>query len=447
MRKKLTAAHAAAWLLGGATFAVSGVALADNPACPVNANTVYISGSSAFAPVYQGLVNAFGGAIEIVGFTPGSCEGLDDVLKPQPETVTSATVYAAGVATSTCTNTSSTIDIGASDVYLNTCASTFDPTLPSSLPAGFADNLGPVQAMTIAVPYNSTQNMISAEAAKMVFGFGAAAGMQIMPWTDPNTILVRFYDSGTLEMIGTAINLPGGKWKNASPKATAGAPIPQQASSGGNMAGLLSGYTTMGGAVVNTGIGILATSNLASATAMTIKPLAFQGTGQTCSYLPDSSASTNDKINVRQGRYQIWGPEHLVTKVDGSGKPVGLNGNTAAVQAVINGLLSSSQALPASSDAGAPDAGIPTTLTEDQVGTIIAGFSKPSVGFIPECAMQVSRTAEIGAEASYAPPSSCGCYYEQQTTVVSGACDACTVDSDCKKPAATHCHFHYCEAE
>jgi hypothetical protein len=443
MRKKLTAAHAAAWLLGGATLAVAGVAAAD--ACPVNATTVYVSGSSAFAPVYQPLVNALGGAIQIVGFAPGSCEGLDDVLKATPRTDTTATLYMANVASTSCTNTSSTIDIGASDVYLDTCTA-FDTSLPSAVPAGFADNLGPIQAMTIAVPFNSSAQMISAEAAKMVFGFDAAAGMAISPWTDSNTILVRFFDSGTLEMIGKAINLPGPKWKNASVKASAGSPV-QQATSGGNMASLLAGFNTMA-ASMSTAVGILATSNLAAAAASTIKPLAFQGTGQTCSYLPDSQSSTNDKINVRQGRYQIWGPEHLITKVDStSGKPVGTNGNNTAVQAVINALTSSSQALPSSSDAGVGDAGITTTLTEDQVATIIAGFAKPSVGFIPQCAMQVKRTEEIGAEASFGPPSACGCFYEQQTTVVSGTCDSCTVDSDCKKPAATHCHFHYCEAE
>ena len=80
-----------------------------------------------------------------------------------------------------------------------------------------ADFLGPVQAMTIAVPTASTQNIISAEAAYMVFGFAAATSANtIAPWSVPGDIYVRFWDSGTLEMIGKAINLAGGKWVNAT---------------------------------------------------------------------------------------------------------------------------------------------------------------------------------------------------------------------------------------
>ena len=49
MRNKVTAASAAAWLVGGATFAISGQAFAAD--CPTTANTVFVSGSSAFKNV------------------------------------------------------------------------------------------------------------------------------------------------------------------------------------------------------------------------------------------------------------------------------------------------------------------------------------------------------------------------------------------------------------
>ena len=243
------------------------------------------------------------------------------------------------------------MDIGASDVYVNTCK-TFDPTLPATVPAGFVDNLGPIQAMTIAVPTSSTATNISAEAAYMVFGFDAATtATTINPWNVPGDIFVRYYDSGTLEMIGKAIGLDGGSWKNAT---TTPAPAQQQGS-GSALAGAIA-TKAMSATDVDPTIGILSSSSLTTS----VRPLAFQATGQTCSYLPDSTSShtTTDKINVRQGRYDIWGPEHLVTPVDGTGNIKGSNGNTAAVQAAITMAVSSSKALPSQSDAGVPEAGV-----------------------------------------------------------------------------------------
>jgi hypothetical protein len=160
--------------------------------------------------------------------------------------------------------------------------------------------------------------------------------------------------------------------------------------------------------------------------------------------------TAGDKINVRQGRYEIWGPEHMVANVDGNGKPVGQNSNTAAVQTVINALISTSQALPASSDAGVPEGGV-TTLGEAEVKSIIAAISGPTTGFIPQCAMQVSRTTEIGPESSYAPPAACTCAFEAAAGSSPGstcASRACTTNADCTGKAGTPtCHFKFCEAE
>ena len=47
--------------------------------------------------------------------------------------------------------------------------------------------------MTFAVPRTRLENIISAEAAYMVFGFAAAtAANTIAPWSDPTQIFVRF---------------------------------------------------------------------------------------------------------------------------------------------------------------------------------------------------------------------------------------------------------------
>jgi hypothetical protein len=457
-RKTIGFTRGTAWLLGGAVLAVSGEAAAAN--CPSGANTVYLSGSSAFLPVVQATANALGSAVNIVYQKPGSCEGLDYLLGDtgvavQPDQDGAFTMAPGGPAspagctlpTITFTNASGTmttapaakIDIGISDVYASTCIASFDPNLvPVGMgtPPATKDFLGPIQAMTIAVPSASTQNSISAEAAYMVFGFGAGtAANTIAPWSVPGDIFTRFWDSGTLEMTATAIGLPGGKWLNATNKTSA-----QTVTNAQTMATALTTAAAKGMTDTNAAIGNLGAANLVAGT----KALAFQAKGQECGYLPDSDSSHGDKINVRQGRYAIWGPEHMITNVDGSGNPVGQNGNTAAVQTVINALLATSQA-PAQmsgSDAGA------TALTETQVGAIIDAISAPAAGVVPWCAMQVSRTAEIGAEASYAPPAACSCRFEMAAgSVITGhMCTTCTADSGCSG-TTPKCHYGYCEAE
>jgi len=444
MRNKVRAANAAAWLLGGATFAMSGQALAAN--CPADANTVFTSGSSAFKPVLLAVGAVLGSGTNIVYQSPGSCEGLDHVLGGTKDTSSpTSAVLITGTTVGTCSipAAGTTIDIGFSDVYASTCTATFDPNLPA-LGSGTADFLGPVQAMTFAVPTASTENVISADAAHMVFGFAAdTTAHSIMPWTIPGDIYVRFWDSGTLELLGQAIALPGGKWKNAT--TAPGGAVAQVVSGTGAMQTAITTSGGMAGHASST-IGILSTSGLKTG----IKGLAFQGSDQTCSYYPDSTSTAADKINVRQGRYEIWGPEHMIANVDGSGKPVGQNGNTAAVQTLINALTSTSQALATQSDAGAGDGGV-TTLGETEVGQLIAAISVPTTGFIPTCAMQVKRTSEIGAEASYAPPAACSCAFEVATgmAVTGHICTACTAANAATTcPGATPaCHFGYCEAE
>jgi hypothetical protein len=464
MRNRIRAAHAAAWLLGGATFVVSGSAFAQaTPSCPSTSNTVFTSGSSAFKPVLQAVANVLGSAVNIVYQSPGSCEGLDHIIENTKDT-DSAVLFASNGTSAACAlpAAGAVIDIGFSDVYPATCTKTFDPNLPA-VGSGTADFLGPVQAMTFAVPSLSTENTISAEAAYIVFGFGggaAATGANpvpapIMPFIVPGDIYVRYYDSGTLEMIGAAlgslgsdglpIGLGGAKWKNATvnPNTTT---APQTAK---NTAGMQTDITTSGAVSghVSSTIGILSTSGLTTG----VKGLAFQGAGQTCSYYPDSTSTAADKINVRQGRYEIWGPEHMVTAIDTGNNPLGGNGNTAAVQTLINALTATSKALSTqSSDAGASDGGV-TTLGETEVGQIITAISVPTTGFIPTCAMQVTRTAEIGPEASYAPPAACSCAYEIATgaAVTGHTCTACTAANAATTctGATPACHFGYCEAE
>jgi hypothetical protein len=402
------------------------------------------------------VAGVLGASVNIVYQKPGSCEGLGYVLGDMgaavlPDTDAATLIAPASANTATCslptiavgssTAAAAVIDIGISDVYAQTCQSSFDANLNSVGSATMTkDYLGPIQAMTFAVPSASTEQVISAEAAYMVFGFGAAtAANTIAPWSTPADIFVRFWDSGTLEMSAVAIGLPGSKWVNATTK-----PAPaQQVSGTGAMQTALTMSAAKSTPDTNATIGILGAANYVNG----LRPLAFQAKGQECGYLPDSSSTAHDKLNVRQGRYAIWGPEHLVVNVDAGGNPVGKNSNTTAVQTLINALIATSLApASSSSDAGAGA----TTLTEAQVGTLISAISVSTTGVIPQCAMQVTRSSEIGPEASYAPPAACSCAYEMAAGLVPGhVCTACTAANAATTctGATPACHYGYCEAE
>src|SRR5262249_38272776 len=158
------------------------------------------------------------------------------------------------------------------------------------------DFFGPNQVMNFVVPTASSQTLISAEAAYFVFGFGMAGKAD--PWTDETFIFQRSATSGTQAMIAAAINLPPTQRKGVS-----------EAKSSDMLAAV-----SMSTAPEKT-IGILA-SDVADQNRTTVKILAYQHYKQECAWLPDSSSTSFDKINVRDGHYPIWGPLHLLSKVD-----------------------------------------------------------------------------------------------------------------------------------
>jgi hypothetical protein len=387
--------------------------------CGTYPNPVYIAGSSASKPIWAALAPTLTG-ITIVYQSPSSCVGLADVLGATPDT--SSATYYSGTTTGACTNPGN-VNIGVSDVFPATCANTMVGT-------GFKDFQGPVQVMLMAVPYASTATSISADAAYTVFGWGGTQ-YPVAPWTQYTNIFIRANTSGTENMIGSAIGLAASKWLAQVPDAGASQ---QEGSSGAVLSALLAAGS---GANASSAIGIIAAdlgdadrgpvgTNDAGATTGGLKILAYQAKDQTCGYLPDSDATHFDKINVRQGRYDIWGPLHLVTAVDGSG-----NATNAQAATIVTSLTMSG-----------------TTDTQNQ--TIIGVDANAHV--IPQCAMQVSRSNEVGpvtggGMASFQPPEGCGCYYESLKNggvPYSKYCTPC--GTGCSAPYPT-CHFGYCEAQ
>ncbi len=473
MRNRVKVARSVAALLGGSLLALSGQALADT--CPTGSNVVYVSGSSAFKTALQAVQKVFyaeasttiaAGVItnppvaQIIYTAPGSCEGLQHFLGTGGGAATVDTSAASYVVPSGDEGTNSLTfqtctfgdagagpgvpDIGVSDVYPATCITGYDTTINPVSATTQKDFLGPVQAMTFVQSVSAQQqHTISAEAAYMVFGFAAPAATPadiIAPWNTTGDIVVRKDDSGTLQMLGAAIGLIGSKWVQPA----ASGPSVLQATGTGDVGTKVSTRAGTSASDAEAAIGIMSTSGLVPAanTQPVVQPLAFQAKNQECSYYPSSAAGKYDLVNVRQGRYTVWGPEHLVTTVDGTGTPKGSNGNDAAVQAVISALTATSQSPIMSSDAG-PQVG----FTETEIGGIIDAISVPSVGYIPTCAMEVSRTSEVGPESSANIDTPCICRYEQSAGVPSNTtCTACTSDSGCSG-STPKCHYGYCEAK
>jgi hypothetical protein len=424
--------------------------------CDSLTNPVFISGSSASQPVLQALANTIGTSISIVYQNPDSCLGVADFLAGMASTETTPSAVATNYLNPTtqkavaCTLNATTdiVDIAVSDVFAATCTQ-FTPAIPA-LTAGQVEIEGPIQAMTIAVPAASQgPASISAEAAYVVFGGDAQTlGTTITSWNQPASIFTRPSSSGTLNMIGEAIGLVPSLWANAALSATA--PANQKGSTGTMYTAIVTAATN----VSNT-IGILSDEGLvqknAAALALgvdggtagpTAKALYFQGTGQTCGYLPDSTAAAFDKVNVREGRYDIWGPLHFIANV-ANGQPTGPH--AAAVATVLNyfiatGANPSTPLYTAGADAGTVDLAKQALITAE--ATPLVG------GVVPWCAMHVMRTTEVGPEASFQPTEPCGCYFESVTgSTLESYCKTCTTNTDCTTAGYPVCRYGYCEVQ
>jgi hypothetical protein len=243
---------------------------------------------------------------------------------------------------------------------------------------------------------------------------------------------IRSQYSGTINMLGTAIGLAPSKW------------LPGTNADGGDLYASQreSGSPAVLSALQHTadpdkGIGIVAADFADqyrnpqvtdAGTLPALKVLAYKHTGQSCGYLPDSDATHFDKINVRQGRYVIWGQVHMITAVDNNNVPTNPGAKTILQYFASIGKT--------------PD----QTLTPMQKQQMIDAAADSYT--IPWCAMQVQRSSEIGAPALFSPTEPCGCYFEKRKgSMVSSYCQQCSSDMDCADAGTnTHCRYGFCEA-
>src|ERR1700678_1954918 len=231
--------------------------------------------------------------------------------------------------------------------------------------------------MVFVVPGASTQQAISAEAARTVFGMGGDDG-GAKPWTNPSLYFVRNQNTGTQQMIRKAIEVPPSAfWGIDRGSATA---VDAELR-------VIADPT-----IANQAIGIIS-ADYYDADRANLNALAFRAEGQDCAYLPDSTAFKKDKQNVRDGHYPIWGPVHFFTAVS-SGVPV----------------------------SPAAEAFVSVVSVPNLAQSLLHAFIASSL--VPACAMQVQRSAELGPLSVYAPPFECGCYFEASVNGAGAA--ACT---------------------
>jgi hypothetical protein len=402
MRKVLHGAIAGL-LAAAAVFGATREAAAAS--CDTLPKPVYVTGSTAAKPFIAGLGGALSGTVTIVYVSGGSCVGVNALVPGMTGSVTQIPAATATIWDSTGAEVAGgcsiaapvNADVGFSDVFATSCPAV------TTVPATVGDFWGPNQVMTFVVPKASSQTVISAEAAYLLFGFGSAG--QVAPWDDEMSLFVRNQNSGTQTMLGLAIHVPASKWKGVD---TGGA---------GNV---LTKVTSA--ASPEKAIGIIST-DYADANRDKLKILAYQHYGQYTGFWPDKSATSFDKINVRDGHYPIWGPLHIYAKVDTvSKKP------TKKEVADLVGYFDGSVAAPT----------IP--LGGGKTGSLIE--REISNYNVPQCAMKVSRTTELGDMVPYTPAAPCGCFFDFKATGAT-SCTACTSDATC---GTGKCRNGYCEA-
>lgn len=383
------------WLVAAAVL-VPRVAFAQE--CPPLTDSVVVAGSTAARTLIRELSKILAAASTsssppLVYAGLGSCAGVETIVRGSPQTFDTLTYWDGTGSEKTCTPVAAiTPDIGISDVFPSSCLS-----LPNGLPSNLGDFLGPVQSMVFAVPQASTQTAISAEAAYSIYGFGADS--QVEPWTTADYIFQRSSDSGTQAMVAAAIGVPSPRWQ--------GTPTTGSTDMLAKLLGVPANKAE------NT-IGILGSSHLEQNRA-TLRALAYQHFGETCAVLPNRTARSNEKANIRNGSYEIWGPLHLLTTVDENYRPT--NANAEAIVRYLAGTLE-------------PPSGLDFITLQ------------ATEGLIPQCAMQVTRKIELGPALPFTPEQPCGCAYEEAANG-STACTPCQNTTQCKSSQV--CSLGYCE--
>lgn len=376
-------------------------------------NPIYITGSTAYQPTaalfavqMATIADPNLKATIIYQNGLGSCDGPASIMSGSMLTGTAA-VWSPGpnfanditnVTKASCTlDNTHTADVGASDIFWDSCPNLAGVAQPTTI----KDFPGPVQAMlfVVSAPQNTAFTAMSAEAAQLIWGCGM--GGMVSPFTDNNGIMQRNANSGTQGIVAKAINVP--------PTAFFGA----MNAGGGDVLTSIKNYVASHDPTK--AIGFVA-ADLFDLNSATLFPVALRGFNQNKAYYADSSRSAGDRKNVRDGHYVAWGPEHFFVTVDSTGAV------TSPAAAKFLGATSG-------------------TMFQSNFDYVNL---QSRAGVVPQCAMQVTRTADGGPilpKTDNTDP--CGCFYEKVRTGLT-SCTACpNGNADCT--GGKTCHHGYCE--
>ena len=375
--------------------------------CPMT-DRVIVTGSNAIVPILSYLSAELAGAqnpVTVLYQSQSSCNGAAAIFKDVKvagEFQTWKRENGALVETK-CTLPAQNADIGTSDVFGTTCGFVDDSSVA-------LDAQAPIQAMIFVAPKTSPERAISAEGARLIYGYGGTFENKFTsaPWTNLDHIQRRNPTSGTQNLIGAFIGVPSASFLGVENTGTSAMIASVQMAQPSDAAATIGILDVVNGDPTDVRV--------------KLRVLAFQAENQHCAFYPDSSEGKLDKRNVRDGHYALWGPIHVYSR------PNALTNVANLVK-----YLSLDQA-PAS-------AGKDADQNMSALINIAAGGS-----LVPSCAMRVQRTSDGGNLLPQVPPRSCACYYDQLTTGES-ACAPCTADADCASPDAPRCNFGFCEQQ
>lgn len=398
---------------------VPGPALAQtSPACAGLTNPVYLKVGATQQPLMKALGRALrdeADPITLVFVTSGSCANTEYIYNNKPidnatafyvpskaEDASWSTSKAALSCTVPALPAGLPIDIANSATYVSSCGEDY-----KTPPAGITAFSGPIQGYGFVVPKNAnTPSAITAEEAYFAYGFGSSG--QVTPWNDTNYIYRLPASLSTMTcMAGAAGIFPFSK-------AAAGT---MNTNLFANPQALLDALLKSAAPEKTLGIAGL---ELYDQTRDRLKLLAFKAFGQDSAYFPDSTSTSFDKKNLRDGHYTPWAPTVWITKTEAQGQPV----NPRAKRVI--DLILSNPSTPAPSF--------------DPLELLIG------VNLVPLCAMEVTREPyESDPLKPYQPEQPCRCLYESLVAKATPAdCTPCDTDNPCE---AGTCSHGFCEQQ
>lgn len=282
-------------------------------------------------------------------------------------------------------------DLVLSDVFPQSC-----PAYATSSPSGIIDTTGPVSPYTLTMMKSATEPAILAEEAHFVYGAGRAAN--IKPWlSDAAIVHLGTQDSGTL-ILGQRIKLTPARFRGT--------------------------VVVTAEDLINTlytdsehGIGILPTT-LADRRRSELRPLGFQAIGQKGAFFPDRRSTSFEKQNVRDGHYPLWGYLHTVLQKDPANPSQPLSKKGARLSDIF--------------------------LGKNTVGGQDSLLLAVQNGYVPQCAMKVTRASDSTTMTVFAPGEPCHCFFEHNISQGNLTCQQCPTGT-CASGGV--CRRKYCEAQ